>query len=291
MNCRLVVISPCRDEARFLEGMVRSVINQSIRPVAWIVVDDGSQDDSFKIISRHAALHPWIRPVRRERSGQRQLGPGVVNAFRAGLAVLSETDYEVIAKLDCDLEFGPECFAMILKHFDDSRVGIAGGTTFLKVDGRLVSERYVTYHVPGAVKFYRRECFVDIGGLQPVYGWDILDETDARCHGWTTISDPGIVFMHHRLQGSSFGAVQGKVIWGRGAYVIGSHPLFALARGLFRLWERPWIIGGLAFIWGYYSSYFNKQIKRVQDQEFIGYLRREQLYRLTHGNRLPPNPV
>jgi poly-beta-1,6-N-acetyl-D-glucosamine synthase len=290
MKYRLLVISPCRDEARFLAGIIKSVVQQTHLPIAWIVVDDGSQDTTFDILSQAAAQNPWIKPVRRERSGQRQLGPGVVAAFNAGLATASGLEYDVIVKLDCDLEFDPDCFAAILKHFDDPRVGMASGTTFLKVDGRLVSERYTAFHVPGQAKFYRRECFEAIGGLQPVYGWDIVDETDARRHGWLTLSDPDIVIIHHRLQGSTFGAVRGRIIWAQGAYAIGSHPLFALARGLFRMFERPWLIGGLAFIWGFFASYFNPRINRVKDPDLIGYLRREQLHRLFHGNQLPQAP-
>ncbi|MGQ9919956.1 MAG: glycosyltransferase family 2 protein [Desulfobacca sp.] len=284
---RLLVITPCRDEARFLPALIQSVVQQSQRPIAWILVDDGSRDESFALMTEAAGQHAWIRAIRRQRPGPRQLGPGVVHAFHYGLAA-ADVDYDVIAKLDADLEFGPDCFAAILKHFDDPRVGMASGTTLLKVDGRLVSERYAAYHVPGQAKFYRRGCFAAIGGLQPVYGWDILDETDARRHGWLTLSDPSIVLIHHRLQGSSFGAVRGRMIWGRGAYAIGSHPFFALARGIFRMFERPWLIGGLAFLWGFFSSYFDPSLQRVQDQELIHYLRREQLYRLLHGNKLPP---
>ena len=159
---------------------------------------------------------------------------------------------------------------------------MAGGTTLLKVGDKLVSERYAPYHVGGQNKFYRRQCFEDIGGLQPVYGWDILDETDARRHGWLTLSDPAITIIHHRLQGSAFGGLRGRIIWGQGAYAIGSHPLFAVARGIFRLAERPWLVGGLAFIWGFFQSYFNPEINRITDQDLI---------RLpAAGTALPPDP-
>ena len=285
---RLVVISPCRDEERFLPLTLKSVTAQTEPPALWLIVDDGSRDATPELAARYASEYPWIKLLRRSRAGPRQLGPGVVAAFNAGLGYLAAEPFDVIAKLDCDLEFEPACFARILDLFDDPRVGLAGGTTFLKMGDQLVSERYAPYHVGGQTKFYRRQCFADIGGLQPVYGWDIIDETDARRHGWLTRSDPGIVIIHHRLQGSSFGAWRGRLIWGQGAYAIGSHPLFAVARGLFRMAERPWLLGGLAFIWGFFRSYFDPTINRLSDETLIRYLRREQLYRLTHGNRLPP---
>lgn len=291
MSPRLVIISPCRDEEKFVRFTLNSVVNQTVRPDLWIIVDDGSRDRTAEIVAGYTKAHPWIRLVRRRRAGGRQLGPGVVNAFNAGLEALKDTPFDVIAKLDCDLEFGPDTFAAIMAAFDNPKVGMASGTTLLLLEGKLLSERYTSYHVPGQAKFYRKMCFRDIGGLQCVYGWDIIDETDARRHGWLTLSAPQPIFIHHRLQGSSFRGLRGRVIWGQGAYAIGSHPLFALARGIYRLAEHPWLVGGLAFIWGFFTSYFNPDIQRLTDPGLIRYLREEQLYRLTHGNRLPPGEI
>lgn len=285
---RLVIISPCRDEEQFVRLTLDSMVQQTYRPDLWLIVDDGSRDRTPDIVSAYAAEHAWIRLVRRERGGSRQLGPGVVNAFNFGLAALGDEPYDVIAKMDSDTEFGPATLTAIMAHFDDPKVGMASGNTYLLVENKLVFELYAPYHVPGNAKFYRRECFQDIGGLQPVYGWDVIDETDARRHGWLTLSDPQIVFIHHRMQGSSLGAIRGRVIWGRCAYAIGSHPLFALARGIYRLPQRPRVMGGLAFLWGFLTSYFKPEIQRLTDPDLIRYLRREQLYRLTHSNRLPP---
>lgn len=288
MSQRLVIISPCRDEEKYLYLTLNSVINQTRRPDRWIIVDDGSADATPEILARHAAAHPWIEVVRREPQGQRQLGPGVVNAVRAGLAHLGDDPYDFIAKLDCDLEFTPNCLAAILAHFDDPRVGMASGTVYFRINAKLYPLRYARFHIPGAAKFYRRACFADIGGWQSIYGWDILDETDARRCGWKTISDPAITIITPRMEGETLGLLKGRVIWGRGAYAIGGHPLFALARAVFRMTERPFLIGGLAFLWGFFSSYFHPGIKRTANQEFIRFLRHEQLYRIFHANRLPP---
>jgi poly-beta-1,6-N-acetyl-D-glucosamine synthase len=289
MKKRLVIISPCRNEEQFVQLTLDSMVNQTYLPDLWIIVDDGSRDRTAEIVARYADRHPWIRLVRRNRSGGRQLGPGVVSAFNYGLTALGDEPFDVIAKLDSDTEFGAETLAAVMAHFDDPKVGMASGNTYLLLDGKLIFELYTPYHVPGNAKFYRRECFQDIGGLQPVYGWDVIDETDARRHGWVTLSDSKIVFIHHRMQGSSLGAIKGRVIWGRCAYAIGSHPLFAIARGVYRIKQHPRVLGGLAFIWGFVTSYFDAKIQRLQDHELIRYLRHEQLYRLTHNNRLPPS--
>lgn len=287
MSLRLVVISPCRDESRFVELTLRSVTGQSKRPDRWVVVNDGSTDATPEIVAGYAAGHPWIEMVTREDRGGRQLGPGVVAAFNEGFKHLGDDPFDVIAKLDCDMEFGPDCFERILRHFEDPRVGMASGTTYLKVGEKLVSERHAPYYVPGQAKFYRRQCFQDIGGLQPLYGWDILDQADSRRHGWKTLHDPEIRLVHHRLQGATFGPVRGRILWGYGAYATGTHPLFAFWRGVYRMAERPWLIGGLAFLWGFLSNYVSPRVARTENVELIRYLRKEQIFRLFHMNRLP----
>ena len=179
MNGGLTIISPCRDEAQFVEVTLKSVVAQTRRPDLWIIVDDGSRDATAALVQPYTLRYPWIKLLRRQRGGARELGPGVVAAFNAGLDLLGDFPFDYIAKLDCDLEFGPDCFARILDLFRDPRVGMASGNTFLAVGHNLESESPASFHIPGQAKFYRRQCFADLGGLQPVYGWDIIDETDA----------------------------------------------------------------------------------------------------------------
>jgi len=138
MKRRLVVISPCRDEERFVRLTLDSVVKQTYRPDLWIIVDDGSRDQTAAIVAQCADQHPWIRLVQRQRGGVRQLGPGVVSAFNAGLAYLGDTPFDVIAKLDTDTEFGAGAFATIMTHFDDLRVGMASGNTYLLTGDKLV---------------------------------------------------------------------------------------------------------------------------------------------------------
>lgn len=288
---RLVIISPCRDEEKYIELVFTSVVNQTRLPDRWIIVNDGSTDATPEILARLTADYPWIEVVNRQPHGPRQLGPGVVAAFNAGLAHLGDDPYDVIAKLDCDLEFEPDCFAKIMAIFADPQVGIASATIYIKMDDKIVPVRHADYHIPGAAKFYRRACFQQIGGLQSISGWDILDETDARRLGWRTYSDPHLAIISPRPEGAATGGfwsiLKGRIHWGRCAYAIGTHPLFALARGFFRMSERPWILGGIMFLWGFFSGKFQSGLQRTTNLDVIKYLRQEQLYRLFHGNRLP----
>lgn len=282
-----MIISPCRNEEKLITRTIESMISQTRLPDLWIIVDDGSTDSTAEIVEKYAAEHDWIKLVRNERTGERKLGGAVVRAFYYGFEQLDGFEFDIVAKLDCDLELPPDCIEAHLKLFEDPKVGIAGGAVHLVVGDKLEFERYPDYFVSGATKFYRRKCFEDINGLLPTLGWDYIDVIDARRHGWKTLSDHNIVVKHFRLMGSAHGSLKSRFRWGHASYIIGSHPLFAFLKGVYRMLDRPWIIGGFAIILGYFSCYLNPRIKRIKDKDLIRYVRKEQMYRLFHGNRLP----
>src|SRR6187549_3905270 len=98
-----LLISPCRDEAEYLRETLDSVINQTIRPAKWIIVDDGSTDNGPQILSEYQAEHDWIEVIARMDRGHRAVGPGVIEAFYAGYQAINSDDYEYLCKLDLDL--------------------------------------------------------------------------------------------------------------------------------------------------------------------------------------------
>jgi cellulose synthase/poly-beta-1,6-N-acetylglucosamine synthase-like glycosyltransferase len=83
-QCRYLLISACRDEAKYMRQTLDSVISQSIPPIKWVVVDDGSTDGTPQILAEYQAKHPWIEVVTRSNRGKRSVGPGVIDAFYAG---------------------------------------------------------------------------------------------------------------------------------------------------------------------------------------------------------------
>lgn len=285
---RVLIISPVRNEAEFFERTLASVCSQQLLPVCWVIVDDGSTDATATLARDYAARYPFIQLLHLDQHQVRELGPRVVQNFNVGLEFAREqgVEFDFVCKLDGDLEFGPEAFATIVDMFtEDSSLGMAGPSVFLRLDsGREIFERYARYHVPGQFKVYRRECFESMGGLFQVYGWDIADETEARRRGWETRHTDAVRVIHLRLQGSAFGIIKGRRIWGWGAYATWSYPPFAILRGVFRLVEPPYIIGGIAFIWGFIEAHW-KGIKRVPEPAFGPYIRAEHKRRLLSFNR------
>src|SRR4029077_9964358 len=96
--------------------------------------------------------------------------------------------WDFVVKLDGDLSFESDFFSRALQRFsEDARLGIGGGTVCRKYGDQLRPEsKDPAFHVRGATKIYRRECWRQLGGLYPVTGWDTLDEVKANMLGWRT---------------------------------------------------------------------------------------------------------
>ena len=277
---RYVVITPVRDEEEHLEETIKSVVNQTIRPTEWMIVDDGSTDQTPKIIDKYAANYPWIRAVHRTNRGYRKSGGGVVEAFNDGYQALLSQDWEFVVKLDGDLSFDPAYFERILECFKaEPTLGIAGGTLYSLHNGKMKVERNPRFHVRGATKVYRRECWEQIGGLWPAAGWDTIDETSASMRGWITKSVPDIPAFHHRATGGADGLWYDSVKHGRIWYVVGYHPLFVLASCLYRALHKPYLVRSVGGLYGFMHAYVTR-VPRVSDSALIKFVRSQQIKRL-----------
>lgn len=277
---KYLIITPVRDEQRYLETTIRSVIAQTLRPAEWVIVDDGSTDGTREIISRHAARHDWIRPCFRENRGFRQAGAGVVEAFYDGYRAAQCKDWDFVVKLDGDLGFAPDYFAQALAACTaQPRLGICGGALYHELGGELVEEECPRFHVRGATKIYRRECWQQIGGLQPSPGWDTIDEVKANMLGWNTGTLAGLRVIHYRFTGSAESKWRDAVKNGRADYFSGYHPLFMTVKCMYRMVKIPYFTGALGLAYGFLSAYA-KGLPQVPDPKLIHYLRRQQLRRL-----------
>jgi glycosyltransferase involved in cell wall biosynthesis len=281
VKSNLVIITPVRDEEQFIESTIQCVAAQTVRPRQWVIVDDGSTDRTAVIVEHYRALHSWIRLIRRVNRGFRHSGHGVMEAFQEGLASLQCPDWHFLVKLDGDLSFADNYFEQLLTEFEkDKRLGIAGGVLSYSVHGTLRVEHCPAFHVRGATKIYRRECWDAIGGLIKAPGWDIVDESKANLHGWITRSFPHATALHHRPTGTAESKWKDQIKNGRAYFVAGYHPLFLAAKCVYRLASRPYLFGSLAMAWGYFSSWSRGNPKQVNDPDLIRFVHRQQLRRL-----------
>lgn len=289
MKTKYVLVSPCKDEGKYIEKTLISVQNQIIPPVQWIIVDDGSTDNSMEIVERYRATMPYIKIIRRENTG-RNVGPGVILAFNEGYQQI-DVEYDFVCKFDVDLDLPPQYFEIMLKKMDqDPLLGTCSGKPYFidPKNGELRSELCGDEASVGMIKFYRRECFEQIGGFVVEVGWDGYDCHRARWMGWRAQSwdEPEIRFIHLRPMGSSQKNInKGRIRHGKGQYLIGTHPLFFLASSAFRSFkQKPYVIGTLYSIYGYIKAAFDGE-KRFGDQGLTNFIQSYQLRALTHGKR------
>lgn len=277
---KYVIITPVRNEEKYLEKTIQSVIKQRIKPAEWIIVNDGSTDGTAAIIQKYVVQYGWIREVRREDRGFRKSGGGVIEAFYDGYAALESKEWDFIVKLDGDLNLSPDYFDRCFLHFAaNPKLGIGGGVISHLVNGEIVVERSPNFHVRGATKIYKKECWRELGGLIQAPGWDTLDEIKANMFGWETRSFEDLKLIHHRYTGSADGRWKGWVKNGRANYIVGYHPLFMILKCIKRVYQRPYLISSAGLLWGFMSGYMER-IPQVDDRQVIKYIRREQLRKL-----------
>lgn len=280
LTAKYVIITPARDEANHIGETLKSVTGQSVPPVEWIIVDDGSTDRTAGIAEKFAKEFTWIRVVRRRDRGFRKSGGGVVEAFDDGFSALHSREWQYVVKLDADLIFPTTYFERCFEYFaENPRLGIGGGEIYHNSDGILKREANPRFHVRGATKIYRRACWEAIGGLFAGPGWDTIDEVKANMLGWQTYAFQDLRLVHQRITGAADGKFRDSIKNGLSCYASGYHPLFVLASCVYRIARRPYVLGSAALCYGFLKGYAT-DAPRLEDRNFVRYVRRQQLRRL-----------
>ena len=276
---RLLVVSPVHNEAKYLELVARALARQSHPPEAWVVVDDGSQDATPLVLERLSADLPFLTVVRRRdtcKGHDRLAEAAAPRAFNEGLASTELDRFDYVAKLDGDVELPPDYFEMVISRMRaDPLLGIACGD-LVEPDGEHWKRLTIpSHHVHGALKLYSRDCFRRIGGVQECLGWDTIDETYARMHGYRTRSFSDVVALHHRPSGMAQGRLMGQARHGACAWIAHYGLGWVLLRSLKVGAQRhPRVISAFAFVYGYLRA-AAARTPRVDDPEFRRYVRRE----------------
>jgi glycosyltransferase involved in cell wall biosynthesis len=277
-----VLITPARNEEAFIEKTITSVIGQSVPPLRWVIVDDGSSDRTAGIVQRYLPRYPWMEmihmPFHRDRSFAAK-----VHSFNAGYERVKSLEYEVIGNLDADLSFDPGyCEFLLGKFRDDAGLGVAG-TIFEEEGYSSARDGFEGQsHVAGGCQLFRRRCFEDIGGYRPnrAGGIDWIAVTTARMRGWTTRSYREKSFFHHRSLGTAErGRLRSAFSYGEKDYYLGGHPVWELFRAAYRMSKRPYVLNGLAVGLGYAWA-CARRIDRAVSDDLMRFHRQEQLRKL-----------
>jgi glycosyltransferase involved in cell wall biosynthesis len=282
-NCLYALITPARNEEAFIEGTIQSMIKQTVLPVRWVIVNDGSTDGTAAKVRPYLTDHPWIMlvdlPVRKERHFAAK-----VKAFNVGMDKLQDLDFAVIGNLDGDVLLDEDHFKFLIDQFaKDPDLGVAG-TIFREEDGynsgrdSFEGESYVS----GQCQIFRRECFQEIGGYKPNKGGGIdwMAVTEARRIGWKTRSFREKCFFHQRKLGTAErGRLASSFSYGKKDYCLGWHPLWEVFRVCWRMTRRPYLLDGAALGLGYLTAMVQR-LERPVSRELMQFHRKEQMQKL-----------
>lgn len=277
-----VIVTPARNEAQYIELTIKSVTAQTVRPLKWMIVSDGSTDGMDETVSRYASEHPWIELLRLPERRERHFA-GKVHAFNAGYARMSGLHHDVIVNLDADVSFDADYFGFLLQKLSEAPgLGL--------VSGRLVdaasNQDYYHYdkvgseHVSGACQAFRRNCFEAIGGYRPMKagGIDLVAVLSARAKGWQTKTFVEKACRHHRPMNGMTG-LRERLHTGYKDYLLGSHPAWEVFRSYYQMKNRPYVIGGILIFIGYFWMLL-RGAEQTIPKELIEFRRKEQIHRL-----------
>jgi poly-beta-1,6-N-acetyl-D-glucosamine synthase len=276
-----VLVTPARNEQAFIELTLKSVIAQTVLPIKWIIVSDGSTDDTDMIVGRYASKYAWIELLRTPVRARRHFA-GKVNAFNAGYAPMKGLSFDLVGNLDADISFDRNYFHFLLCKFQENpRLGVAG--TPFSESGISYDYRFSSIeHVSGACQLFRRECFEAIGGYVPLEmgGVDLVAVITARMMGWETRTFTEMVCTHHRkTQSAKFTGLTRIFRSGYHDYLMGGHFVWQFCRSAYQMRKAPWLIGGCLLFAGYCWAIFTRADQPVS-RELVAFRRKEQMRRL-----------
>ena len=215
---RIYIVIPAHNEANFISQTLQSLADQSLKPQKIVVVDDSSTDNTSEIVEGFASKYSFMELVKNSSSTEHAPGSKVINAFYKGFYKLDD-NYDVICKFDADLIFPENYLEKISEHFEqDNLAGMVGGFCSIQNKNKWIPENLTGKdHIRGALKAYRKHCFIQIGELKPAMGWDTADELLARFHGWKVITDDSLLVKHLRPTGMNYfehsGRKQGEAFY------------------------------------------------------------------------------
>ena len=265
MNFYIVI--PAHNEADSILLTLESLVNQTLSPKKILVVNDNSTDDTEKLVSAFASKHANIALVNNQSSEEHLPGTKIINAFYKGYEVLDE-NYDVICKFDADLVFPSNYLEVLTYHFkQDQQVGMAAGFCYIKKNEEWVIEGLTNKdHIRGALKAYRKDCFLQIGMLKRSMGWDTIDELLAQFYDWKIVTDESLHIKHLKPTGLNY-AKRSKFLQGEALYKLRFGFLLAFLSSLKLAYKKRNLKLFFNYIIGYIRAVFSKTERLITKEQ------------------------
>lgn len=289
---KYVIVTPAFNEEKNIAMTIESVLGQTLKPLLWIIVDDGSTDRTAEIIKNYTTKNQWIKYLFREKKTSQSYFASNVYAIQKGVESLSNINFDFLAILDADITLYDTYYQDIANAFSqDVMLGIASGNCADKIDKKIVRHLYDRRSCAKAVMVFRKKCYEEIGGFIPMKygGEDTCACLTARMKGWKTWAFHEFLVIHNKPLGMGYSknVLSYRFRQGIGEFFLASHPLFILLKSVKRsLKESPFIIGGFLRLSGFCYAYFMRE-KRQISKELVIYIQKEQLKRILAFNKIP----
>jgi glycosyltransferase involved in cell wall biosynthesis len=253
---KYVIILLARNEEKFIELTLRSVVNQSICPLLCLVINDNSIDKTQQIVKKFENDYEYIKILNLTNDSTYQLGCRIVDIFNLGLEYIrvNQMECNYIIKLDGDTEFNSSFIETILFKAANEKFGIVSGTPYYTSKNKLVYEFSPYWHTHGQFKIYDVNCINDIGGLKRMFGWDCADNIQAIEKGWRTQAFRDIYYYMHRPVGGKISLAKGKINQGIGAYNLGYSKLYLFFKITHDIFKGPIFFGVYYYLKGYFKT-------------------------------------
>lgn len=274
-NKNYLLITPCKNEGKNLPSLIKSVKSQTVKPLVWLILDDGSTDDTEKILKECQKTCDWIKTIRFEEHS-RNLGPHLAEIMRKGFNSVTtycnkrKLQYSYVGNLDGDLTIPPTFFENIIEEFEKNpRLGVASGGTEHIIGNRIVRVRLAANEPSGGHMLIRRECFENIGGFPISYASDSVLKAKARLRNWETKRFENNVATEVRDVGSAEGFWKGSVQSGKSNYYLNFNPFFVIMKSA-NFFKKPPHYIGFGYLFGYFRDFIRRK-SQIEDEEIKKY--------------------
>lgn len=273
---KYIIVTPVKNEEANLPNLIQSMIDQTIKPILWVIIDDGGTDNTSEIIKNAQKNYSWIHGIRMN-SSERDMGLHLANVIRTGFDFAIECcmkngfDYGYLGNVDGDLTLEHTFFENIIKEFkEDPKLGIASGGIKLTIGSHIVYVKGLPVDEPsGGDMLIRRECFEECGGIPLSYSWDSVLKAKARLRGWRMKRFEENIATEIRDVSSAEGYLKGFLHMGKASHYLNLHPLHVMVRSIMYSFKRPGY-GGIPYLVGYLSSVIRRE-RQIDDDEIKNY--------------------
>jgi len=266
---KYIVITPCKNEGKNLPRLASSVVSQSVKPLLWVIIDDGSTDETPRVIQELKKKYKWIKSIR-TNGVVRDRGIHISKVLRRGYNFAewfcrkAKIRFEYLSVIDGDMILEPKYFEKIISEFKkDIKLGIASGGLYHFKRGKLIREDVRESEPSGGEMVIRRVCFEDCGGFPVSYAWDTELNTKAKLRGWKTKRFEHVMAIETRDTGSVGGYWKGYVHKGKATYYLDFNPMYIILGSLKYSLKYPYYLG-IAYSYGYFSS-LAKKMEKTKD--------------------------